>query len=150
MPPADAHTNVFFLVFTTAIGGLCLLLPPMFWRRYRTLYVLDVLAGRTSCPIITTSVYIANTTWKLIPGDPFYCTHSGPVDVGHFLTGIFIVTGFGLPFVLAHAAVVGSRSLILSDFMRFLSVIASAITVPAMIMSILGGILVYSTSKRFV
>ncbi|CAO3640101.1 unnamed protein product [Cunninghamella echinulata] len=50
--------------------------------------------------------------------------NSGVVDAGHFITGMFIVTGFCLPFVLAHAEV---------------------ITVPAMIMSICGGILVYGT-----
>ncbi|KAI8336266.1 vacuolar protein sorting 55 [Chlamydoabsidia padenii] len=50
--------------------------------------------------------------------------NSGVVDAGHFITGMFIVTGFCLPFVLAHAEV---------------------ITVPAMIMSICGGVLVYGT-----
>ncbi|KAL0087880.1 vacuolar protein sorting 55-domain-containing protein [Phycomyces blakesleeanus] len=45
-------------------------------------------------------------------------------DAGRFITGILIVTGFCLPFVLAHAEV---------------------ITVPAMIMSIIGGVLVYGT-----
>ncbi|KAG1110982.1 hypothetical protein G6F42_015166 [Rhizopus arrhizus] len=50
--------------------------------------------------------------------------NSGVIDAGHFITGMFIVTGFCLPFVLAHAEV---------------------ITVPAMIMSIAGGVLVYGT-----
>ncbi|RCH96623.1 Vacuolar protein sorting-associated protein 55, partial [Rhizopus stolonifer] len=50
--------------------------------------------------------------------------NSGIIDAGHFITGMFIVTGFCLPFVLAHAEV---------------------ITVPAMMMSISGGVLVYGT-----
>ncbi|GAB5587554.1 Vacuolar protein sorting-associated protein 55 [Umbelopsis nana] len=50
--------------------------------------------------------------------------HSGAIDAGEFITGIFIVTGFCLPLVLAHAEV---------------------ITIPAMVMSIIGGILVYGT-----
>ncbi|CEG67444.1 Putative Histone H3 (Lys9) methyltransferase SUV39H1/Clr4 [Rhizopus microsporus] len=50
--------------------------------------------------------------------------NSGMIDAGHFITGMFIVSGFCLPLVLAHAEV---------------------ITVPAMIMSIAGGILVYGT-----
>ncbi|KAG2201507.1 hypothetical protein INT46_007780 [Mucor plumbeus] len=50
--------------------------------------------------------------------------NSGVIDAGHFITGMFIVTGFCLPFVLAHAEV---------------------ITVPAMVMSISGGVLVYGT-----
>ncbi|KAL7310465.1 Vacuolar protein sorting-associated protein 55 [Mucor circinelloides] len=32
--------------------------------------------------------------------------NSGVIDAGHFITGMFIVTGFCLPFVLAHAEVV--------------------------------------------
>lgn len=31
---------------------------------------------------------------------------SGPVDFGHFLTSIFLVSGVALPFVLAHAEVI--------------------------------------------
>ncbi|KAI7879256.1 hypothetical protein K492DRAFT_208394 [Lichtheimia hyalospora FSU 10163] len=50
--------------------------------------------------------------------------NSGIIDAGHFITGMFIVTGFCLPLVLAHAEV---------------------ITIPAMVMSIAGGILVYGT-----
>ncbi|KAI8376361.1 vacuolar protein sorting 55 [Radiomyces spectabilis] len=50
--------------------------------------------------------------------------NSGIIDAGHFITGMFIITGFCLPFVLAHADV---------------------ITVPAMVMSIAGGLLVYGT-----
>ncbi|KAK9762550.1 Vacuolar protein sorting-associated protein 55 [Basidiobolus ranarum] len=49
---------------------------------------------------------------------------AGFLDAGRFITAIFIVTGFGLPMVLAHAGV---------------------ITMPAMLLSISGGILVYGT-----
>ncbi|KAI9236092.1 MAG: vacuolar protein sorting 55 [Podila humilis] len=48
----------------------------------------------------------------------------GYADIGYFLTGLMIVTGFCLPVVLAHAGV---------------------ITAPAMIMSIAGGLLIYGT-----
>ncbi|KAG0280070.1 Vacuolar protein sorting-associated protein 55 [Linnemannia gamsii] len=48
----------------------------------------------------------------------------GIADAGYFLTGLMIITGFCLPVVLAHAGV---------------------ITVPAMIMSISGGLLIYGT-----
>ncbi|KAG0243535.1 Vacuolar protein sorting-associated protein 55 [Mortierella sp. GBA43] len=48
----------------------------------------------------------------------------GFADAGYFLTGLMVVTGFCLPVVLAHASV---------------------ITVPAMIMSIAGGVLIYGT-----
>ncbi|KAI8990206.1 vacuolar protein sorting 55 [Pilobolus umbonatus] len=55
--------------------------------------------------------------------------NSGVFDAGHFITGMFIVSGFCLPFVLAHAEV---------------------ITVPAMIMSVAGGILVYGTIISYI
>ncbi|KAG0000325.1 Vacuolar protein sorting-associated protein 55 [Entomortierella chlamydospora] len=48
----------------------------------------------------------------------------GFADAGYFLTGLMIITGFCLPVVLAHAGV---------------------ITVPAMFMSISGGLLIYGT-----
>ncbi|KAF9397712.1 Vacuolar protein sorting-associated protein 55 [Mortierella sp. AD011] len=48
----------------------------------------------------------------------------GFADAGYFLTGLMIVTGFCLPVVLAHAGV---------------------ITIPAMFMSISGGLLIYGT-----
>ncbi|KAL1923166.1 uncharacterized protein VTP21DRAFT_9542 [Calcarisporiella thermophila] len=51
-------------------------------------------------------------------------SNTGLLDLGRFLTGILVMTGFSLPFVLAHAEV---------------------ISIPAMIMSIGGGILVYTT-----
>jgi hypothetical protein len=53
------------------------------------------------------------------------CPHSGPVDLGHFLTAMTVVTGFALPLVLAHAEVIQPA---------------------ASYMSIAGGVLVYGTS----
>ncbi|KXS17823.1 vacuolar protein sorting 55 [Gonapodya prolifera JEL478] len=48
----------------------------------------------------------------------------GLLETGYFITAIFVVSGFGLPLVLAHAQV---------------------ITVPAMLLSFFGGLLVYAT-----
>ncbi|CAG8482852.1 12567_t:CDS:2 [Acaulospora morrowiae] len=63
---------------------------------------------------------------KCSSGDYYYSDNynDGFKDFGHFLTSIFIITGLCLPLVLAHSEV---------------------ITVPAMILSIGGGVLVYST-----
>ncbi|KAL1921834.1 uncharacterized protein VTP21DRAFT_10476 [Calcarisporiella thermophila] len=49
---------------------------------------------------------------------------SGVLDLGYFLTGMLILSGLGLPFVLSHAEI---------------------LSVPAVIMSALGGLIVYST-----
>ncbi|KAF9562116.1 Vacuolar protein sorting-associated protein 55 [Mortierella alpina] len=56
--------------------------------------------------------------------DPMSDYQGGFADAGYFLTGLMIITGFCLPVVLAHAQV---------------------ITVPAMVMSISGGLLIYGT-----
>jgi len=40
-------------------------------------------------------------------GDDFLSDNSsGPIDLGHFLTAVIVVTGFALPLVLAHAEVI--------------------------------------------
>jgi len=72
-------------------------------------------------------------TWVLAPfPNPMFSRGSssydyepnGFKDFGQFLTAIFLVTGFALPLVLAHAEV---------------------ITIPATIMSTMGSFLVYAT-----
>jgi hypothetical protein len=50
--------------------------------------------------------------------------HGGNLEIGYFFTSIFITTGFGIPLVLNHAEVITNH---------------------AMIMSIIGGLLIYST-----
>ncbi|KAI9141952.1 vacuolar protein sorting 55 [Paraphysoderma sedebokerense] len=56
--------------------------------------------------------------------DLFSDNNSGLKDIGYFITSFFIVTGFGLPMVLAHAHVIAPE---------------------AATMSIIGGMLVYIT-----
>ncbi|KAK9451907.1 vacuolar protein sorting 55 [Limtongia smithiae] len=63
-------------------------------------------------------------------GDDFMSEGSGNnvVDFGRYVTGFFVVTGLALPAALAHSRVIG---------------------IPAMFMSIFGGILVYGTIIAF-
>ncbi|KAJ2719255.1 Vacuolar protein sorting-associated protein 55 [Coemansia sp. Benny D115] len=59
-----------------------------------------------------------------VSSDPLADVSSSVADFGRFLTSILVVSGFGLPVVLAHSGI---------------------ITTAAMTMSVVGGILVYGT-----
>ncbi|KAJ2097297.1 Vacuolar protein sorting-associated protein 55, partial [Coemansia sp. S142-1] len=61
---------------------------------------------------------------RYVSSDPLADVSSSVADFGRFLTSILVVSGFGLPLVLAHSGI---------------------IAVPAMVMSIGGGLLVYGT-----
>ncbi|KAJ1910381.1 Vacuolar protein sorting-associated protein 55 [Tieghemiomyces parasiticus] len=61
---------------------------------------------------------------RIRSSDPLADSSSGAADIGRFITSMFIISGFGLPLVLAHADV---------------------ITHAAMVMSIAGGLLVYGS-----
>lgn len=63
-----------------------------------------------------------------MPDDFIESGSSGFVDFGRFLTGFLVVTGMALPALLAHSGI---------------------IQIPAMIMSIIGGLLVYGTVVSF-
>ncbi|KAJ2686609.1 Vacuolar protein sorting-associated protein 55 [Coemansia spiralis] len=61
---------------------------------------------------------------RYVSSDPLADVSSSVADFGRFLTSILIVSGFGLPLVLAHSGI---------------------ITTAAMLMSVGGGLLVYGT-----
>ncbi|KAI9365440.1 vacuolar protein sorting 55 [Zopfochytrium polystomum] len=69
---------------------------------------------------------IPNWVAKRVAGgsDFFSEENRGVLETGYFVTSFFVVSGFAIPFVLAHA---------------------SLISVPAMYMSLIGGILIYLT-----
>ncbi|KAJ2001895.1 Vacuolar protein sorting-associated protein 55 [Coemansia thaxteri] len=61
---------------------------------------------------------------RYVSTDPLADVSSSVADLGRFLTSVLIVSGFGLPVVLAHSGI---------------------ITAAAMAMSVCGGVLVYGT-----
>ncbi|KAJ2778894.1 Vacuolar protein sorting-associated protein 55 [Coemansia javaensis] len=61
---------------------------------------------------------------QYVSADPLADASSSVADFGRFLTAVLVVSGFGLPVVLAHAEIITST---------------------AMTMSIVGGVLVYGT-----
>ncbi|KAI9204202.1 vacuolar protein sorting 55 [Polychytrium aggregatum] len=73
---------------------------------------------------------IPNMICKRIGGGDFMTGENrGVLETGYFITSFLIVSGFGIPFVLAHAG---------------------KITVPAMILSFSGGLIVYATILGYV
>ncbi|KAI8390104.1 vacuolar protein sorting 55 [Blakeslea trispora] len=108
--------TIIALAFVLAIGFLLVILSCALFYNWTPLAVVGVFILAP----------LPNALCSRCAGDDDIMSdyNSGIIDAGHFMTGMLMVTGFCLPFVLAHAEV---------------------ITVAAMIMSISGGILVYGT-----
>ncbi|KAI9253850.1 vacuolar protein sorting 55 [Phascolomyces articulosus] len=115
--------TIIALAFVLAIGFLLVILSCALYYNWWPLLVGKVIKKRLATYVLAP---LPNALCSRCAGQDDLMSeyNSGVVDAGHFITGMFIVTGFCLPFVLAHAEV---------------------ITIPAMIMSICGGILVYGT-----
>merc|ERR1712093_533178 len=101
----SAQQGIILLSFILAIGFLLIILSGALYGNWM--------------PILIAAIFV------LAPAPNAICSRcSGAVDFGHFLTAIFVVTGFALPLVLAHASVLHPI---------------------AAYMSIAGGALVYTT-----
>jgi len=103
------------------VGFLLVILSCALWKAY---YPLLVVATYVLAPI---------PNWvcgRCANPDDFGTDGSGNalIDFGKFVTGFLVVMGVALPAVLAHSAI---------------------ITIPAMIMSIIGGLLIYGTIIAF-
>ncbi|RIA96216.1 vacuolar protein sorting 55 [Glomus cerebriforme] len=109
--------SIIALAFVLACGFLLVILSGALYQNWWPLFVV---ATYVLAPLPN---FIFS---KCGPNESIYSenTGNGYKDFGQFLTAILIVTGVCLPIVLAHS---------------------NAITIPAMIMSIGGGALVYST-----
>ncbi|CAG8433210.1 522_t:CDS:10 [Ambispora gerdemannii] len=115
---SGSSSKIIGLAFVLAVGFLLAILSCALNNKWWPLFV------------VATFVIAPLPNWIFggcSNGDDFYSENSSSLkDFGQFLTGILIVTGFALPFTLAHAG----------------------ITYAAMAMSIGGGILVYSTRQQ--
>ncbi|KAH8833600.1 vacuolar protein sorting 55, partial [Flagelloscypha sp. PMI_526] len=106
---------VILLSFVLAVGFLLIILSCALWHNWLPLLV----------ALTFVLAPLPNALFSHCGADEYASYEpSGPVDLGRFITSIFVVTGFALPIVLAHAEV---------------------ITNSACVMSILGGGLVYGT-----
>ncbi|KAF4511231.1 hypothetical protein G6O67_003048 [Ophiocordyceps sinensis] len=119
--PAAGLKTIIALSFVLAVGFLLVILSCALFKVY---YPLLVVATFAVAPL---------PNWicgRCANPDDFVESSGGVavLDLGRFLTGFFVVMGIALPVVLAH-----------SDLIR----------VEAMIMSIVGGLLIYGTIISF-
>ncbi|KAK2748102.1 Vacuolar protein sorting-associated protein 55 [Myotisia sp. PD_48] len=117
--PAGLKT-IIALSFVLAIGFLLVILSAALWHNY--------------LPLLVVATYIIAPLPNWIcgrcanPDDFMESTSGGVVDFGRWLTGFLVLMGIALPALLAHSG---------------------AIQIPAMVMSVLGGLLIYGTIISF-
>jgi len=112
--------TIIALSFVLAIGFLLVILSSALFSNY---YPLFVVATFLLAPLPNAICPRCSNPDDFIDG-----AGNGVLDFGKFLTGFFVVMGIALPVLLAH-----------SDIIR----------VPAMVMSIIGGLLIYGTIISF-
>jgi len=119
MPAAGLRT-IIALSFVLAIGFLLVILSAALWKNYLTLLVVltYILA-----PIPNWLCGRATTSDDFMDGGG-----TSVVDLGRFLTGVFVAMGIAMPTMFAHC---------------------DLITKGAMVMSIIGGLLIYGTIISF-
>ncbi|KAI4524345.1 vacuolar protein sorting 55 [Schizophyllum commune] len=109
--------TVILLSFVLAVGFLLIILSCALWANWLPLLV----------ALTFVLAPLPNALFSHCGQDEFggsYEGGGGPVDLGRFITSIFVVTGFALPIVLTHSEVIYPA---------------------ACVMSIIGGGLVYGT-----
>ncbi|KAI1765927.1 vacuolar protein sorting 55 [Hypoxylon sp. FL1150] len=119
--PAAGLKTIIALSFVLAIGFLLVILSCALYKVY---YPLLVVATYVLAPVPN---WIAG---RVSNPDDFVesAGGSGVLDLGRFCTGFLFVMGIALPAVLAHS---------------------NLINIPAMVMSIIGGLLIYGTIVSF-
>lgn len=119
MPTAGLKT-IIALSFVLAVGFLLVILSCALWKVY---YPLLVVATYVVAPIPNWICGYASN-----PDDFVESSGAAVLDLGRFITGFFVVMGIALPVVLAHSGL---------------------IEIQAMIMSVVGGLLIYGTIISF-
>ncbi|KAL2152014.1 hypothetical protein VTH82DRAFT_5198 [Thermothelomyces myriococcoides] len=118
--PAAGLKTIIALSFVLAVGFLLVILSCALWHSY---YPLLVVATYVLAPVPNWICgHCAN------PDDFVESSGAAVLDLGRFCTGFLVVMGIALPVVLAHS---------------------NLISTPAMIMSIVGGLLIYGTIISF-
>ncbi|EHY56598.1 Vacuolar protein sorting-associated protein 55 [Exophiala dermatitidis] len=112
--------TIIALSFVLAIGFLLVILSAALFHNFLTLLVV---ATYVLAPVPN---WIAGRCAN--PDDFIESNSSAWLDLGRFATGFLVVMGIALPVLLAHCAL---------------------IQIPAMVMSIIGGLLIYGTIISF-
>ncbi|KIM49089.1 hypothetical protein M413DRAFT_15283 [Hebeloma cylindrosporum] len=108
--------TVILLSFVLAVGFLLIILSCALWQNWLPLLV----------ALTFVLAPLPNALFAHCGSDELSSNYEGsaPLDLGRFITSMFVVTGFALPIVLAHSNVIDPK---------------------ACVMSIAGGGLVYAT-----
>ncbi|KDR81632.1 hypothetical protein GALMADRAFT_221500 [Galerina marginata CBS 339.88] len=108
--------TVILLSFVLAVGFLLIILSCALWQNWLPLLV----------ALTFVLAPLPNALFSHCGSDDLSSSYEGsaPIDLGRFITAMFVVTGFALPIVLAHSNVIDPK---------------------ACAMSITGGGLVYAT-----
>ncbi|KZF21387.1 vacuolar protein sorting 55 superfamily protein [Xylona heveae TC161] len=112
--------TIIALSFVLAIGFLLVILSSALWHNF--------------LPLLVVATYLLAPLPNWIcgrcsnPDDFMESSSNAVIDIGRFCTGFFVVMGIALPVLFAHCGL---------------------IQVPAMIMSIVGGLLIYGTIISF-
>ncbi|KAK0635295.1 vacuolar protein sorting 55 [Bombardia bombarda] len=118
--PAAGLKTIIALSFVLAVGFLLVILSCALWKAY---YPLLVVATYVLAPVPNwICSHLAN------PDDFVESSGAAVLDLGRFCTGFLVAMGLALPVILAHSNI---------------------IAVPAMIMSVIGGLLIYGTIISF-
>jgi len=118
--PAAGLKTIIALSFVLAVGFLLVILSCALWHSY---YPLLVVATYVLAPVPNwICSHCAN------PDDFVESSGAAVLDLGRFCTGFLVVMGIALPVLLAHS---------------------NLISIPAMIMSVIGGLLIYGTIISF-
>ncbi|OLN84970.1 Vacuolar protein sorting-associated protein 55 [Colletotrichum chlorophyti] len=117
--PTAGLKTIIALSFVLAVGFLLVILSCALWKVY---YPLLVVATYVLAPIPN---WICS---RCANPDDFGESSAAVLDLGRFCTGFLVVMGIALPIVLAHS---------------------NLIQIEAMVMSIIGGLLIYGTIISF-
>ncbi|RPB05260.1 vacuolar protein sorting 55 [Choiromyces venosus 120613-1] len=113
--------TIIALSFVLAIGFLLVILSSALFNNY---FPLLVVANYVLTPLPNVICARASASYSSFMSLGSDSDGAGIIDFGRFLTGFLVVTGIALPGVLAHSGI---------------------ITIPAMIMAAVGGLLIYGT-----
>jgi len=117
--------TIIALSFVLAIGFLLVILSSALFNNY---FPLLVVANYIITPLPNAICARAAASSSSFSFDGLEGGGGGVVDFGKFLTGFLVVMGIALPGVLAHSGI---------------------ITIPAMVMAVVGGLLIYGTIIYF-
>jgi len=105
--------------FAVVVGIMCNIVACLLWHDWWPFFVV----------VAYFFAPLPNIFFGRCATDPLDTSGRNYKDIGYFLTGVFVISGFGLPAVLAHVGI---------------------ITIGALILAVVGGVIVYASLLFYV